>query len=57
MLKPAALLLPGLTDYSRQIGVVRLLRTVQTNGLLSPEQEGAAVRGLLRGSVPRVVRT
>jgi len=44
----AALLLPGLTDFSRQIGAVRLLRTAQADGLLSPEQEGAAVRGLLR---------
>lgn len=44
----AALLLPGVTDFSRQIGAVRLLRTPQSTGLLSPEQEGAAVRGLLR---------
>jgi len=44
----AALLLPGVTDFSRQIGAVRLLRTARTdNGLLSPEQEGAALRGLL----------
>ena len=33
----AALLLPGVTDFSRQIGTVRLLRTPQSNGLLSPE--------------------
>jgi hypothetical protein len=44
----AALLLPGVTDFSRQMGVVRLLRTAQADGLLSPEQEGAALRGLLR---------
>ena len=44
----AALLLPGVTDFSRQIGAVRLLRTPQTAGLLTPEHEGAAVRGLLR---------
>jgi hypothetical protein len=44
----AALLLPGVTDFSRQIGAIRLLRTAQSGGLLSPEQEGAAVRGLLR---------
>ena len=44
----AALLLPGVTDFSRQIGAVRLLRTAQSDGLLSPEQEGSAVRGLLR---------
>ncbi len=44
----AALLLPGVTDFSRQIGVVRLLRATRADGLLSPEQEGAAVRALLR---------
>ena len=36
----AALMLPGLTDFSRQIGAVRLLRSAQrSDGLLSPEQE------------------
>jgi len=44
----AALLLPGVTDFSRQIGTVRLLRTTQTAGLLSPEQENTALRGMLR---------
>lgn len=49
----AALLLPGLTDYSRQVGAVQLLRTTQADGLLSPEQEGIAVRGLLRMLPPQ----
>jgi len=49
----AALLLPGVTDFSRQIGAVRLLRTAQSDGLLSPEQEGSAVRGLLRMLPPQ----
>ena len=49
----AALLLPGVTDFSRQLGAVRLLRTAQADGLLSPEQEAAAVRGLLRMLPPQ----
>ena len=47
----AALMLPGLTDYSRQLGVVQLLRTQQSSGLLSTEQENTATRELL-GMLP-----
>ncbi len=44
----ASLLLPGVTDFSRQIGAVRLLRTPRANSLLSAEQEGLALAELLR---------
>ena len=44
----ASLLLPGVTDFTRQVGAVRLLRTAQAGGLLSAEQEAAAMRGLLQ---------
>lgn len=48
-----ALLLPGVTDFSRQLGTVRLLRSAQTEGWLSPEQEGGATRALLRQLPPQ----
>lgn len=44
----AALLLPGVTDFSRQLGVLRLLRSTRVHGLLSPEQEGMAVTSLVQ---------
>ncbi len=50
----AALMLPGLTDFSRQIGAVRLLRSAQSSdGLLSSEQEATVMRGLLRVLPPQ----
>jgi len=50
----AALMLPGLTDFSRQIGAVRLLRSAQrSDGLLSSEQEATVMRGLLRALPPQ----
>lgn len=40
----AALMLPGLTDFSRQTGIVRLLSTPQSfEGWMSAKQEGAAI--------------
>jgi hypothetical protein len=45
----AALMLPGVTDYSRQIGVRRLLQTTRGSGLLPAEFEVAAIRQLVRG--------
>ncbi len=50
----AALMLPGLTDFSRQIGAVRLLRSARcSDGLLSPEQEATAMRRLLQALPPQ----
>ena len=50
----AALLLPGVTDYSRQTGAVRLLRRVlQGESLLTPENEAAALRGLIQSLPPQ----
>ena len=44
-----SLLLPGLTDYSRQIGAIRLLRSAQPeNNWLSPVQESSILRSLLQ---------
>lgn len=49
-----SLMLPGLTDFSRQIGTVRLLRSAQSStGLLSAEQEATVVRGLMRALPPQ----
>ena len=44
----AALLLSGVTDYSRQIGVRRLLQTNRGDGILPAEFEAAAIRHLVR---------
>ena len=50
----ASLMLPGLTDFSRQIGAVRLLRSAQTSdGWLTTPQEAAIMRGLLRALPPQ----
>jgi len=45
----AALLLPGVTDFSRQIGVRRLLQTTRDGGILPAEFEAAAITHLVRG--------
>ncbi|QDV85218.1 VWA domain-containing protein [Planctomycetes bacterium TBK1r] len=45
----AALMLPGVTDYSRQIGVWRLLQTTRDGGILPAEFEAAAMTQLVRG--------
>ncbi len=45
----AALMLPGVTDYSRQIGVRRLLQTTRVGGILPAEFEVAATTQLVRG--------
>lgn len=45
----AALMLPGVTDYSRQIGVRRLLQTTRDGGILPAEFEAAAMTHLVRG--------
>lgn len=43
----AALMLPGLTDFNRQLGVVRLLsEALSAEGWMSVEQEGVAIRKL-----------
>lgn len=50
----AALMLPGLTDFSRQIGLIRLLRTPQrSDEWLSATQEMTLVRGLLSALPPQ----
>lgn len=50
----AALLLPGVTDYSRQMGMVRLLREIrQGESLLTPENEAAALCGLIQTLPPQ----
>ena len=50
----AALMLPGLTDFSRQIGAIRLLQAAQpSDGWLTSEQEGNVMRGLLRALPPQ----
>jgi hypothetical protein len=50
----ASLMLPGLTDFSRQIGAVRLLRSAQTSdGWLTTPQEATIIRGLLRALPPQ----
>jgi hypothetical protein len=44
----AALLLPGMTDFSRQTGIARLLRVPhEESGLLTLDQENRALRKLL----------
>ena len=49
-----ALMLPGLTDFSRQVGAVRLLRSAQSSdGWLSASQEAIVMRGLLRALPPQ----
>ena len=49
-----SLMLPGLTDFSRQIGAVRLLRSAQTSdGWLTTPQEAAILRGLMRALPPQ----
>ncbi|MGI9472368.1 MAG: VWA domain-containing protein [Rubripirellula sp.] len=45
----AALMLPGVTDYSRQIGVCRLLQTTREGGIMPAEFETVAVTHLVRG--------
>ena len=40
----AALLLPGVTDYSRQAGAVRLLRTTRQDDGLTPGNLGSGPR-------------
>lgn len=45
----AALMLPGVTDYSRQLGVRRLLQTTRDGGILPAEFEAAAMTQLVRG--------
>lgn len=45
----ASLMLPGVTDYSRQIGVRRLLQTSRNGGILPAEFEAAAMTQLVRG--------
>lgn len=45
----AALMLPGVTDYSRQIGVRRLLQATRDGGMLSAEFEAAAITQLVHG--------
>lgn len=50
----ASLILPGLTDYSRQVGAVRLLRSAQSStGWMSASQEAAHMRGLLKALPPQ----
>ncbi len=50
----ASLMLPGLTDYSRQVGAVRLLRSAQTSeGWISARQEAAVMRSLLQALPPQ----
>ena len=50
----AALLLPGVTDYSRQTGAVRLLRKVmQGESQLTPDNEAAALRQLIQSLPPQ----
>lgn len=50
----AALMLPGLTDFSRQIGIVRLLETaLSPEGWLSTEQETDVLHELLRKLPPQ----
>ncbi len=45
----AALMLPGVTDFSRQIGVRRLLQSTRDGGILPAEFEAAAITHLVRG--------
>ncbi|KAA5538021.1 VWA domain-containing protein [Roseiconus nitratireducens] len=45
----AALMLPGVTDYSRQIGVRRLLQATRDGGILPAEFEAVAITCLVRG--------
>jgi len=45
----ATLLLPGVTDFSRQIGVRRLLQSTRDGGILPAEFEVAAITHLVRG--------
>ena len=45
----AALMLAGVTDFSRQIGVRRLLQTNRNGGILPAEFEAAAMTQLVRG--------
>ncbi len=50
----AALMLPGLTDFSRQSGAVRLLRAGQSrDGWMNPWQEAALLRSLLQTLPPQ----
>lgn len=50
----ACLMLPGLTDFSRQLGAVQLLRSAQTaDSLMTVAEEGALLRGLLRALPPQ----
>lgn len=44
----AALLMPGVTDYSRQIGVRRLLQTNTVGGLLSAQTRSIVVQRLVQ---------
>ena len=45
----AALMLPGVTDFSRQVGVRRLLQSTRDGGILPAEFEAAAITHLVRG--------
>jgi len=50
----AALLLPGLTDYTRQLGAVRLLANRRTDGsVLSPQQEMMVLEYLINHLPPQ----
>lgn len=50
----ASLMLPGLIDYSRQVGAVRLLRSAQSStGWMTAPQEAAIMRGLLKSLPPQ----
>lgn len=53
-----ALMLPGFTDYSKQLGVVQLLNTARTdNGLLDSTQEAQVILNLFNQlSVPRKLK-
>lgn len=48
-----ALLLPGVTDYSRQVGAVRLLDAPYRDSVLTAEQEAAVLRGLMNQLPPQ----
>ncbi len=48
-----ALLLPGMTDYSRQIGAIRLLDAPYRDGVLTAEQEASVLRGLMNQLPPQ----
>lgn len=55
----ACLMLPGLTDFSRQHGLTRLLSSAQASaGWMTAPQESAVLRGLLRSLPPqRMLKT